>query len=1145
MGLRELLSVNHILRECAESRQISYFARKGFLLYQNGNYFIPSDKAITNEWGSQTIFYRYVDYHTDRDSLYYTDNACFNYVYHQYKRDVRDNKISYGAPLLTQLCAMEVYILALVFGDLTCHKPHKFIKHYKDFTEDPLLSVEAKDTKMAVSEAVKNLKSIKTEFACMEHYLTTVDNHHQANRKNSKGVWYECVDIMKNQGLSEATITIFKDKLEIVLNESNNNINRTKSQRKELYYAEFSDPKLSINAYEEEHRVDVITQNGRYGIMFSCVAGSASSDKSASWRNFVVLLFYYANLQYPVCRRDPCAAEVVSNDGRCRTLHKKSCPLILEMPPIHYKLTRQDTRTILRRYGTQDGWYILHTFEAPPKPCDVQHTNGELQLSYCMNGEVCQITITFSQEVGFGKPASYRTTKFRGKKFTTPYELIDHFSVEGKRLHTFITTSMVADISVPDSVLFPMSCVQERKSLDQQVREGTFYYSLTDTKHDVRLEELPSLFWHGAANSRVSAIIALVRSMCATEPIHENLVRLFGLCQDSYGARTSVLTENYGVPLYDYLRENSGQFDCIRLLSMSHQIASGLLALHTRRIVHGFPVLHNCFIDTTTRVVKLGGLGVLRLGIEKQRLEGEVLETEQPSFKDAKSLGEGRFHPSRWLPKESLFDQQFTEETDSCSRHDLMFQPLASGKYLSVLTREPIPTNLSILPTRWCFGVALWQLFHDAQLPMSHITDAMLMEQLGKSRDDWYKPHLAVVNSNEFLTAMLENTIQYCLRTDVVDSVSKVVQLLDTRYHSPIECGYTFANLDSKPDNLEELRMEEVNGQICFTSADLCRVFDNYEDLNGYDEEGCYLGEEEEEGDGAMWGDDDDDDDDDDDGGGYGEFGGDYRNDDEHEDEQLFHDAQLPMSHITDAMLMEQLGKSRDDWYKPHLAVVNSNEFLTAMLENTIQYCLSTDVVDSVSKVVQLLDTRYHSPIECGYTFANLDSKPDNLEELRMEEVNGQICFTSADLCRVFDNYEDLNGYDEEGCYLGEEEEEGDGAMWGDDDDDDDDDDDGGGYGEFGGDYRNDDEHEDEQDYIGGLCESGAVEEEITITNTIIGQGNFASVYIGRLRNNGAEGGSEVAVKVFHPEIKAVDIQKEINAMQQLKHEYIIPLRGE
>jgi hypothetical protein len=38
--------------------------------------------------------------------------------------------------------------------------------------------------------------------------------------------------------------------------------------------------------------------------------------------------------------------------------------------------------------------------------------------------------------------------------------------------------------------------------------------------------------------------------------------------------------------------------------------------------------------------------------------------------------------------------------------------------------------------------------------------------------------------------------------------------------------------------------------------------------------------------------------------------------------------------------------------------------------------------------------------------------------------------------------------------------------------------------------------------------------------------------------------GTEVAVKIYHPDIKAIDIQKEIDAMTQLKHDYIIPLKG-
>ena len=33
-------------------------------------------------------------------------------------------------------------------------------------------------------------------------------------------------------------------------------------------------------------------------------------------------------------------------------------------------------------------------------------------------------------------------------------------------------------------------------------------------------------------------------------------------------------------------------------------------------------------------------------------------------------------------------------------------------------------------------------------------------------------------------------------------------------------------------------------------------------------------------------------------------------------------------------------------------------------------------------------------------------------------------------------------------------------------------------------------------------------------------------------------------MKMYHPDIKAIDIQKEIDAMTQLKHDYIIPLKG-
>jgi serine/threonine protein kinase len=98
---------------------------------------------------------------------------------------------------------------------------------------------------------------------------------------------------------------------------------------------------------------------------------------------------------------------------------------------------------------------------------------------------------------------------------------------------------------------------------------------------------------------------------------------------------------------------------------MAHQIASGINGLHERQIVHGFPVLHNCLVDPSSKSVKVGGVGILRISVATQRLDGEKFQMkEQPCFRSEIVLGEPRFHPARWLPKESLFDHHFNELTD-------------------------------------------------------------------------------------------------------------------------------------------------------------------------------------------------------------------------------------------------------------------------------------------------------------------------------------------------------------------------------------------------------------------------------------------------------------------------------------------------
>lgn len=662
-------TVNEVLIKCAEYRNISSNSKKGFMLIQDGFYFIPHDKVMETD-ENKPIYYRYVDYHTDRDCLYYTDNSCFQYIYHQYKSDVREANLPTDSNLLIELCAMEILVMAMVFGD--SQKPHKYIRHYKELTEHPLLDMDSKEVKTTLTKALKDLKDIRTEYECMENYIRFIDKNIKEVNRSNKSAFSVSIDMTLKSGFSTGKLHICKEKMEIIEdNEAASTeedkkcfINPVKHHRPELHSIEFSYPKLYIKAYEKDLKIDILTQRNWCGIKFISNASSSADDgqmQYKQWRKCVAMMFFYANLEYPRSRKEPCPAEVIDNDGHSTCLDVPTCPLIVPVPPVHFKLTRQDVRMILKRYGCQDGWYMYNTFDAPPKLNENQ-TNGEISLSYCMDDQIHQMTVTYSQEVGFGPPI-YRIDKFRGKKFCSLYELASHFSINGRKLETFITEAMVKEITIPGNIFLPTRCIKTVKTVEDYKR-GTFYSPLDDLKHEVRLKELPKNFWYGQANTRVLEIESMVRLLCDANSIHQNLIRLFGISRDNQGENVCQITEDFGVCLHDFLKSKATS-DSHDILKMAHQIASGINGLHERQIVHGFPVLHNCLIDPSTKRVKVGSVGILRISIATQRLDGEKFQMkEQPSFKVETVLGEPRFHPARWLPKESLFDQHFNELTD-------------------------------------------------------------------------------------------------------------------------------------------------------------------------------------------------------------------------------------------------------------------------------------------------------------------------------------------------------------------------------------------------------------------------------------------------------------------------------------------------
>ena len=83
----ETVSTIEILRQCADHAKISVNAAKSFLLVQGSRYFMPTIESFSNDKPDVNIYYRYVDYHTDRDCFYYNDPECFTYIYHQYLFD--------------------------------------------------------------------------------------------------------------------------------------------------------------------------------------------------------------------------------------------------------------------------------------------------------------------------------------------------------------------------------------------------------------------------------------------------------------------------------------------------------------------------------------------------------------------------------------------------------------------------------------------------------------------------------------------------------------------------------------------------------------------------------------------------------------------------------------------------------------------------------------------------------------------------------------------------------------------------------------------------------------------------------------------------------------------------------------------------
>ncbi|XP_076879455.1 inactive tyrosine-protein kinase 7a isoform X2 [Brachyhypopomus gauderio] len=169
---------------------------------------------------------------------------------------------------------------------------------------------------------------------------------------------------------------------------------------------------------------------------------------------------------------------------------------------------------------------------------------------------------------------------------------------------------------------------------------------------------------------------------------HPNITRLLGLCRDSE-PHHMILEYADMTDLKQYLKtfKNKDQKVKVQPLSTKQkvwvclQVARAMEHLSNQRFVHRDLAARNCLISSS-RQVKVCALG----------LSKDVYSSEYFHYRQARI-------PLRWLPSESVFEDDFSTKTDV-----------------------------------WSFGVLMWEVFSFGELPYAELTDDKVLEGLQQGK---------------------------------------------------------------------------------------------------------------------------------------------------------------------------------------------------------------------------------------------------------------------------------------------------------------------------------------------------------------------------------------------------------------------------
>uniref|UniRef100_A0A7N8Y2Q4 Inactive tyrosine-protein kinase 7 n=1 Tax=Mastacembelus armatus TaxID=205130 RepID=A0A7N8Y2Q4_9TELE len=165
---------------------------------------------------------------------------------------------------------------------------------------------------------------------------------------------------------------------------------------------------------------------------------------------------------------------------------------------------------------------------------------------------------------------------------------------------------------------------------------------------------------------------------------HPNVVRLLGLCREA--EPHYMILEYYDLgDLKQFLRISKSKDDKVKSqpistktkVSICAQVAHGMEHLSNHRFVHKDLAARNCLINSQRRV-KVSSLS----------LSKDVYNSEYYHYRQA-------WIPLRWLPAESVFEDDFSTKSDV-----------------------------------WAFGVLMWEVFSHGEMPYSKLSDDEALEGL-------------------------------------------------------------------------------------------------------------------------------------------------------------------------------------------------------------------------------------------------------------------------------------------------------------------------------------------------------------------------------------------------------------------------------